>query len=359
MADEETTKYMTIASNLVTALKNIFIKKSDKVSTWSSTTTHDKVPSEKLVKDSLDAKANASSIPTKISDLNDDSTFIDANELSSELSGYIEKSNTSGLVKNDGTIDTNTYLTTHQNISGKEDKSNKVTSWSANLTNDHYPSELLTKNSLDAKANITDIPTKVSELTNDAGYLTTHQSLDSKNVTVQKVATVSGYAASYAIMQNGAQVGATINIPKDFLVEGAGMSEVSTADEPVSGYKVGDKYLWFRVNTRDSSEADEYIYVLVSDLIDVYHADNVTLELDTTTNTFKVKDGSIGTTQLSSGVNTTLGYADAWNNSPAKSITSADITKWNSAGTSNLTLSQVDSEIESYLQAVINELNKE
>lgn len=39
----------------------------------------------------------------------------------SALSDYIQKSNTTGLVKNDGTIDTNAYLTTHQDISGKID----------------------------------------------------------------------------------------------------------------------------------------------------------------------------------------------------------------------------------------------
>ena len=30
---------------------------------------------------------------------------------------YLAKSNTAGLVKNDGTIDTNTYLTEHQSLS--------------------------------------------------------------------------------------------------------------------------------------------------------------------------------------------------------------------------------------------------
>ena len=38
------------------------------------------------------------------------------------LTNYIQKSSTSGLVKNDGTIDTNTYLTQHHDISGKADK---------------------------------------------------------------------------------------------------------------------------------------------------------------------------------------------------------------------------------------------
>ena len=41
----------------------------------------------------------------------------------------------------------------HQNISGKEDNSNKVSAWSETTTDEHYPSEKLTKDSLDTKAN--------------------------------------------------------------------------------------------------------------------------------------------------------------------------------------------------------------
>ena len=44
------------------------------------------------------------------------------------------------------------FLTAHQDISGKEDKSNKVTSWSATTTDIHYPSERLVKAALDDKA---------------------------------------------------------------------------------------------------------------------------------------------------------------------------------------------------------------
>lgn len=45
-----------------------------------------------------------------------------------------------------------TFLTAHQDISGKEDKSNKVTAWSATTTDTHYPSEKLVKSALDGKA---------------------------------------------------------------------------------------------------------------------------------------------------------------------------------------------------------------
>ena len=43
-------------------------------------------------------------------------------------------------------------LQSHQDISGKENVSNKVTSWSSTPTDGHYPSEKLVKNALDGKA---------------------------------------------------------------------------------------------------------------------------------------------------------------------------------------------------------------
>ena len=54
------------------------------------------------------------------------------------------------------------------NISGKEDKSNKVSSWSNTTTDIHYPSEKLVKDSLDGKANSTHTHSQ---------YLTEHQDL--------------------------------------------------------------------------------------------------------------------------------------------------------------------------------------
>lgn len=62
-------------------------------------------------------KAETSDIPTKTSQLTNDSGF----------------------------------LTSHQSISGKEDSSNKVSAWSTTTNNTHYPSEKLVKDSLDNK----------------------------------------------------------------------------------------------------------------------------------------------------------------------------------------------------------------
>jgi hypothetical protein len=71
------------------------INSENLVTSWSSTVTDTNIASEKLIKDTIDGL----SIPTKISDLTNDSDFI-------------ETSSTSGLIKNDGSIDTNTYVDT-------------------------------------------------------------------------------------------------------------------------------------------------------------------------------------------------------------------------------------------------------
>ena len=63
-----------------------------------------------------------------------------------DVSNYIQKSSTSGLVKNDGTIDTSAYLI----------KSNFKT---------------IGGNSIVGSGNIS-LPSKLSDLTNDAGFIT-------------------------------------------------------------------------------------------------------------------------------------------------------------------------------------------
>ena len=72
------------------------------------------------------------------------------------LSNFVKKSQINGLLKNDGTVDTTNYLSTHQDITGKEDNTNKVTSingWGSTPNDTNYPSEKLVKDSLDDKTN--------------------------------------------------------------------------------------------------------------------------------------------------------------------------------------------------------------
>ena len=130
----------------------------------------------KLLKDAIDAKPDSSDIPTKTSDLTNDSN-------------YISTSSTSGLIKNDGTIDTTSYST----FSGSyNDLSNKPTIPSASTTtpsadtssgsygsgtsyarsNHTHPKSSLYAEATHShtKSQITDfpsIPSKTSDLTND------------------------------------------------------------------------------------------------------------------------------------------------------------------------------------------------
>jgi hypothetical protein len=55
-----------------------------------------------------------------VSAFNNDAGYLTQHQ---DLTNYVQKSQTAGLLKNDGTVDTNTYLTQHQDISGKADKS--------------------------------------------------------------------------------------------------------------------------------------------------------------------------------------------------------------------------------------------
>ena len=103
------------------------IETSAIATSFGSTTSDSKVPSEKLIKTELDKKIatsntaglvkndgtidtnsyiTSSSLPTKTSDLTNDGSS------SSDSLVYVETSATSGLLKNDGTIDTNSYSTT-------------------------------------------------------------------------------------------------------------------------------------------------------------------------------------------------------------------------------------------------------
>lgn len=89
------------------------------------------------------------------------------------------------------------------------------------------------------------------------------------SISKQKTAE-TGFSATYYLTKDGEQTGAKINIPKDMVVQSGSVKTCETADKPVSGYKVGDKYIDLVLANSDNS----HIYILVSDLIDVYTAGN-------------------------------------------------------------------------------------
>ena len=88
----------------------------DIATSWGDPLSDEKVPSEKLAKTSLDDKVNRS----ELHNLDINLTTLELVPKNTNPNGvicfddlqnkYIEKSNTSGLIKNDGTIDTTQYL---------------------------------------------------------------------------------------------------------------------------------------------------------------------------------------------------------------------------------------------------------
>ena len=59
-------------------------------------------------------------VPTNVSDFNNDAGYLTEHQ---SLTDYVQKSETAGLLKNDGTVDTSTYLTQHQSLSDYVQKS--------------------------------------------------------------------------------------------------------------------------------------------------------------------------------------------------------------------------------------------
>lgn len=89
--------------------------------------------------------------------------------------------------------------------------------------------------------------------------------------TLTKAATAdTGMSATYQLFKDGTAIGDKINIAKDMVVESGEVKTVTTADTPVTGYKVGDKYIDLVIANKSNS----HLYILVSDLVDVYTAGN-------------------------------------------------------------------------------------
>lgn len=315
----------------VRSVKNFF---GNKVNSWSNTVSNDNYPSEKLVKDSLDGKLDIAqgSGSTKI---NKNVVTNGSGNITLEDKPTIP-SKTSDLI-NDGD-GTNVFV--KNNDSRLSDARTPTSHTHGNITNDGKIGSTSGK--------------IVTTSTNGTLVATEDMASLGGQVTIAKQQTAEeGYFATYVISQGGTALSPKINIPKDFLVKSASLKTCTQADVPEEGYIVGDKYLDFVINVKEGSATDQHIYINLKLLTDVYSADESTLTLDAN-GQFKIKNGGVTTTQLSSGVNTSLGYADAWNISPASGITVNDITAWN--GKSNITTNDVDSEIESYLTAITTAL---
>lgn len=304
------------------------------IKTLSKQWVYDKEEIDDLLEDKLESSDISDVIrESETSGLIKNDGTVDTSEYltSSDMSDYVTKSQTTGLIKNDGTIDTNSYVNVAQG-SGSASK-NVVTDASGNITVEAKPT----------------IPTKTSDLTNDSGFLTSHQSLTDyiqksntaglvKNdgtidtntyltqhqslsdiggeVDVQVKSTANTNAfKTYEITQNNVVVG-EIDIPKDFLVKSGSVKTVGSTPssaETAAGLDVGDLYISLIINTKDSSSSsgNEELIIPANGLVEdtTYDADNSTLQISGTT--FSIKSGGVTVTQLANDAVETAKIKDA------------------------------------------------
>jgi hypothetical protein len=122
-----------------------------------------------------------------------------------------------------------------------------------------------------------------------AGAYTDKKVSASKVHLIEQATAASGYLKTYILAEGvdnesavvesgtGKNLIGKINIPKDFLVKSASVQTVATADSPYTGAQIGDKYIDFVINTKDTtngSETDTHVYLPVNELVDVYTGGN-------------------------------------------------------------------------------------
>ena len=146
----------------------------------------------------------------------------------------------------------------------------------------------------DLQAQINDKDSLPERSAQTAGKFLTNDGVDAEwaalpEYTITKDAQAeSGYAHTYHLTKDGVNVGASINIPKDMVVESGSVETCTQDDVPVQGYKVGDKYIDLVL----ANSGQSHLYILVSDLIDVYQGSTY---IDITNNTISLKYSDLET----------------------------------------------------------------
>lgn len=159
----------------------------------------------------------------------------------------------------------------------------------------------------------------------------------------------TGYAHTYHLQKDGVNVGASINIPKDMVVESGTVETCTQDDVPVQGYKVGDKYIDLVL----ANTSQNHLYILVSDLIDVYTGSTY---IDITNNTISLKYSDLKT-QLTSDLQDTFyteSEIDTTVSGIEDEIDALDLSKADKATTIagyNITDAYTKTEIDSMLSA--------
>lgn len=84
--------------------------------------------------------------------------------------------------------------------------------------------------------------------------------------TIEEVSATSGYLKTYQLKKDSSYIGAKINIPKDMVVSSGTVETVKETGIPYEGAVIGDKYIDLII----ANSASSHIYISVKDLVDVY-----------------------------------------------------------------------------------------
>ena len=139
-------------------------------------------------------------IPTATSDLTNDSGFLTSHQ---SLEDYIQKSSTTGLIKNDGTIDTNTYATTSSVNSAISTVNNRI----SNLNTSNISS------SGESLNNIGSYSGTVPQSTINGGINTQLGNINTKISSVESSIVTSKHILEATRALDGSRVNLTINLP--------------------------------------------------------------------------------------------------------------------------------------------------
>lgn len=155
----------------------------DALSDTSENPVQNKVITTKVtsIETSLGSKANASDIPTKVSQLENDSQYQTKANLDTALADYAKTSDVNSknalqdtAIQNnaDAIATINQTLATKADTSAIPTKTSELTNDSGFVTATEVSTNYATKTELASKANTEDIPTKTSQLENDSTYQT-------------------------------------------------------------------------------------------------------------------------------------------------------------------------------------------
>ena len=187
--------------------KENMINKSSSITTDTGSTS--KYPTVKAVEDYAQPKGN----------------YLTQHQ---SLANYVQKSNTSGLLKNDGSVDTTQYLSSlpshnHDDRYYTESEVDTALNGKANSSHTHTKSQI---------TDFPSIPSKTSELTNDSGFLTSHQDISGKIDSAGTGLSKSGTTLNHSNSITALTTASFKKVKYDSQGHITGTSDVSASDLP-------------------------------------------------------------------------------------------------------------------------------